>query len=704
MSRSKSISRVITSIKGQDWIASGLLFVFLGGSFYWAWAQFNAEVHRERIERVRLMGQFAEEQVVTVVNENIDVLDNLRRRLEITDGSYFQFWEHDAERLLAQNPTFQVIEWIDSGMVVREVLPEKGNESALGLDIGALDYRRKGWLKSTRSGRINFTPWLKLTQGGEAFLVDAPVYVNDRLWGTLTAGMDFTKHVNNIFDERIGYHFHLHDHKDLLFYCSDPLKCRPIEVDKSLVYTASLPVIDNVNWEMQLFPTELFFDQGAEDSNLIGLVLSLGLSLTMAVLLFFLINYSRDRKLVRKANEELTELNRFLSLERQRAEKASAAKTEFLANMSHEIRTPLNGILGLISILRNEGDLSNEQKRNLQLMETSSKNLHGLLNNVLEIERIESGSIDLNMEVFSPEDRLKALIEMFDRDFRDSGIEFKYDFGATGNRAVRGDAVKFIQVITNLLRNAFKFTEHGFVKVTYEERLQATRLVVKIKVQDSGIGIPKEDLEHIFDRFSQMEPVYNKKHEGSGLGLTISKHLVDLMQGSIHVTSEMGVGSTFEVEIPFERVMDRHEEEELDVSETDFSDLELLIVEDNELNRLVMQKMLVHYGLYFECAENGLEAVDKVRSKQYDLILMDLHMPEMDGFNATKKIRDMGIKTPIIAVSANVTAEAIKAANDAGMEDYISKPFSRSQLEELLLHYWKQSRIKAAKKIETNGD
>ncbi len=700
MSSTTRKETTVSTTRKRDWIASFALFLLLASSFYWAWSQFNKEVHKQRIERVKLIGEFAEEKVVTVVNENINILDNLRRRIEATEGYYFQFWDHDAELILDQNPTFHLIEWIDSSMIVQKVVPYEGNESSLELNIGELDYRGDAWKNSVQTRKINFTPWLRLVQGGEFFLVDAPVFIDEVFWGTLTAGMDFTRHVNEIFDERIGYHFHLHDHQGLLFYCSDTIKCKPIEVDESLVYNAQLPVIEGVNWRMELFPTEEFFDQGAERSNLIGLLLSLFLSLTLAVVLFFLINYSRDRVLVRKANQELTEANRYLNVERERAERASHAKTEFLANMSHEIRTPLNGIMGLISILRKDDELSPEQAKNAELIDESSKYLHGLLNNVLEIERIESGSLDVNEEVFVPTDRLKAVARVFQQNLNTDRVSFTQEWYAHSGQTVRGDAVKFIQVVNNLLRNAFKFTSRGSIRLVYNETDAGHAVIVNVKIIDTGIGIPSDNLERIFNRFAQLEPVYRKRYEGSGLGLSISKHLVELMGGTISVSSQENEGSTFEIEIPFEKANHSNGDVSEEGEEIEIIDKRILLVEDNELNQLVMQKLLSGYQLEVDIVDNGSKALDQVKKQRYDLILMDLHMPVMDGFEATRKIREMEIKTPIIAVSANATSEAIKAAYDAGIQQYVTKPVSKSGIEEILIQYCAEKKTNQKKEIE----
>lgn len=675
----------------KDLVYSIGLFVIISLAFIWAWRTYKADVQHERQERIQLMGQFSEEKVISVVNENIEVLKNLKKRIEFSDGYYFNYWEEDANLLLNQNSTFQFVEWIDSNMIIRKAVPREGNEAVFGYDISTLDYRNEDWIGNTLKNKVNFTPWLDLIQGGQAFLIDAPVFVEGKLWGSITAGMDFTEHVNDIFDERIGYHFHLFDHEEQLFYCSSPERCKPIDVDKSLIYSSEIGVLGDVTWKLQLFPTEDFFDQSAELSNNIGLFISIILSMALAVTLFLLLKYNRERKNVKQSNEQLTQLNEHLKLERERAEKASRAKTEFLASVSHEIRTPLNAIIGLISGLRHDADLNPEQDKTLKLVESSSEMLHGLLNNVLEVERIEAGVLQLNNEVFSPIERLQSIIDIVSQGNQKERVSVSADFQNLEDLWVYGDPVKFLQIITNLLRNALKFTDEGRVELEASATMDRENVSMKIVVSDTGIGIPEDKLDQIFDRFTYSENVYNKRYAGTGLGLSICKDLTDLMGGEISVESKSGQGSAFTVLLPFEKRENQRETEEIKAKEQQQSEIDrqVLVVEDNELNTMVLRKLLERMGVENEHAANGEEAVEMAKTMKFDLILMDLHMPVMDGFEASRKIRSLGIEIPIVAVSANATLDAIKDAKAAGMQDYISKPYSKDRIEEITSKYLK---------------
>ncbi|MDP4845321.1 MAG: response regulator, partial [Salibacteraceae bacterium] len=245
------------------------------------------------------------------------------------------------------------------------------------------------------------------------------------------------------------------------------------------------------------------------------------------------------------------------------------------------------------------------------------------------------------------------------------------------------------QIISNLIRNAFKFTKEGGVTVFYDEIDQKEgTTILKITVSDTGIGIPEDRLNEVFERFTQVESGYTKNFEGSGLGLSIAKSLVSMQGGTISVKSIVGEGTAFSIQIPM--LVSSQSEISKKVTEIDvgkFKGKKLLIVEDNTLNVMVLQKMLSTFGFEYETAQNGSIAVDKVLAQSFDLILMDIHMPVMDGIEASKKIHEAGIETPIIGLSANVTRETMIEALDAGMKAYLTKPFSKNQILEVFSLY-----------------
>lgn len=417
----------------------------------------------------------------------------------------------------------------------------------------------------------------------------------------------------------------------------------------------------------------------------LGLVLGMMLALMMAITLFLLLRSSRERQRISQINDRLQLLNEDLTNEKARAEKASVAKSEFLSNMSHEIRTPLNAILGLIDILKKQfKDEGREVTKYLDMMSFSSKNLLGLLNDVLEIDRIESGMVELNEKEFLPAKELKMLIDLYGPSFKEKGVYLKLDLQEDQQSVALGDVLKYNQVLTNLLRNAFKFTQKGGVSVRYKEQQIGDRLKIFIEIEDTGIGIPQDKLIHIFERFSQVETGYTRKYEGTGLGLAISKMLVDNLGGSITVESTEGMGTVFKVNFSFYKVQDRPKEEVATSGKPGFEGAKILIAEDNPMNVLVISKLLEEFGISTEVAKNGKEAVEMAQAGVFDLIFMDVHMPEMDGLEATRILKGKGVKIPIVALSANITKAAREEADESGIEEYVTKPFTREAILRVL--------------------
>lgn len=666
-------------------IAVGLL---LSAVVIYAWQGYVSEIREARHNKTNLTGQFVTDQFRNVIEANIQQLGNLKERIEFTDGEYLNYWEFDAKRIIRQNPSFKFVEWIDSNMVIRKIEPIEGNEPAIGLDISNVPYRRDQWIQSILDSSINITEWALLTQGGHAFLVDAPVYFDGKFQGTITAGMDFSVHFDQVMAGRDEYYLSLYDNKERLFYSrGDSANSGVCEH----AYSAEIPVGQkrNLNWRLSLFPTDEFASATWWYPEDVGLVLGLMVTFMMAVTLYLMLRFSREKNRVSISNTELQRLNNDLETAKRKAEKASDAKTEFLSNMSHEIRTPLNAILGLIDILqRITGKEEEEILKYLSMMKFSSRNLLGLLNDVLEINKIESGKVELVEREFNPLRELRLLVQLYEPSFKDKGLDVKLDVGPSANRLVMGDSLKFNQVLTNLIRNSFKFTQRGGLEVKYREQLRDGKLDVFIVIEDTGIGIPEGELEHIFERFAQVETGYTRKYEGTGLGLSISKMLIDAMGGDISVESTENVGSTFKLHFVFTlSESDTQANNGSNGADAHYAGSKVLIAEDNPLNVLVLSKLLEEFGISADVAGNGMEAVNMVNKESYDLVFMDVHMPEMDGVEATRRLRDTNNTVPIVALSANITQKVRKEAREAGMQEYLTKPFTREAILGILSRF-----------------
>lgn len=651
------------------------------------WQLHSQEIYEARVNKLEVTGHFISEQFKQVVQDNTELLNNLKSRIELTNGNYLQYWVQDAQMMISQNPSFQFVEWIDSNMVIQEIEPIEGNEAALGLDISNVPYRRDAWIASSLDSSTNVTNWAKLTQGGNSFLVDAPVFYNGTFQGTITAGMVFNKHFDDVMAGRDEYSLALYDNEGTLFYSigDTAFYYRSDE----FVFETKVPVeLGSLQqWRLKLKPTSTFFalDSWYEDN--LGLALGLAIALMMGVTLFLLLQSSREKRRISLVNIELKELNNALNKEKKKAEQASLAKSEFLSNMSHEIRTPLNAILGFIDIL-NRQKVGEDAEKYLSMMTFSSKNLLGLVNDVLEIDRIESGKVELVDREFYPLEEVRLLLDLYANSFEEKGLGLNLKSEVNEATEVLGDSLKFNQILTNLLRNSFKFTQKGGVEVEYVEKVRDGKLSVQIVLSDTGIGIPEESLERIFDRFSQVETGYTRKYDGTGLGLAITKKLIDAMGGEVSVSSKVNQGSAFKVSFLFKLSNPKEKyksKEEADI--VDYGGKEVLIAEDNPMNVLVLSKLLEQFGIMANVASNGLEALQKLEKKNYDLIFMDIHMPEMDGIEATQKLRHKNLKMPVIALSANITKKSKDEALSSGMQDYITKPFTRDAILDLLSRY-----------------
>ena len=374
-----------------------------------------------------------------------------------------------------------------------------------------------------------------------------------------------------------------------------------------------------------------------------------------------------------------------LNTAKELAESANRAKSQFLANMSHEMRTPLNGILGIGEILLID-PLPPQKQSLMKTLYASGESLLRLVNDILDISKIQAGELSTHSEDFDLEALLSECLSLYERSSRNSDLTFALDYPSDAPRSVRGDSGRVGQILRNLVSNAIKFTSSGSLTIIVHK--PSADMIWRIDVVDTGIGIAADKLEHVFGVFSQVDGSMTRQYGGAGLGLSISRNLAELLGGTLTVTSEIDVGSTFTLRVPLklaEGVTTDASQEQLTIS---IDRYHILLVEDNEANQVVGTVMLEDLGHTVVVAESGETALDVLDAEKFNLILMDCQMPGMDGFEATRIIRQHEQQTegstPIIAVTANAMAEDRQICLDAGMDDYLSKPYTSMQLKEVV--------------------
>ena len=406
---------------------------------------------------------------------------------------------------------------------------------------------------------------------------------------------------------------------------------------------------------------------------------------------------ARDVTDQKRISEELKEAKVIAELatilaedEKAKAESALQSKQQFLANMSHEIRTPMNAILGFTKIIL-KTDLKPKQKEYLDAIKTSSDGLIVLINDILDLAKVDAGKMTFEQTPFKMESSITTMFQVFDIKIQEKNLELVKEYDKKIPEVLLGDAMRLHQILLNLLSNALKFTEKGkitvAVRLVNEDKEKAT---IEFAITDTGTGILEDKLESIFENFQQATSSTSRIFGGTGLGLAICKQLVEKQGGTISVKSKIDEGSTFGFTLSFQKTNGESKKENVEVELVrEIKDIKILVVEDVKLNQLLMRTILDDFKFKYDIADNGKIAIEKMQTETYDIILMDLQMPEMNGFEATKYIRDtMNSKIPIIALTADVTTVDVEKCKAVGMNDYVSKPLDErilySKIIELL--------------------
>ena len=421
--------------------------------------------------------------------------------------------------------------------------------------------------------------------------------------------------------------------------------------------------------------------------------LNLGTSLIVFVLLSGAVIFWTIISTIKKQNLLIHKLN----ISEKNVREAARVKENFMANMSHEIRTPLNAILGFTNLLQ-RNKLGDDSQEFVQAIQKSGESLLNIINDILDLSKIEAGMMRIESMPFSIRGLVNSVITMFATKANEKKLKLFDNVDETIPDNLEGDAVRLTQILVNLIGNALKFTEKGSITINISNE-GITEDIVKtgIAITDTGIGIEKEKLQYIFERFQQAEDSVTRKYGGTGLGLSIVKDLVTLQKGNIEVTSTPGKGTTFYLTLNYKISPELTQKSSSGKIITGhyfaFQNVSILVVEDNEINQNLIKHLFNNWHLNFDLANNGKEAINKLKAGKYDLILMDIQMPAMDGYTATREIREnLKLDTPIIAMTAHAMAGEREKCLSYGMNEYISKPIREAQLHKLVDQFTKKNK------------
>ena len=441
-----------------------------------------------------------------------------------------------------------------------------------------------------------------------------------------------------------------------------------------------ITVLDQSRQQKSLQITNTIKKSGSE-AKISGAIMAILASILLVFAFWYILNLSTGQQRM------ISDLN----ISEKRLKEASSMKEQFMANMSHEIRTPMNAIIGFTNILKRT-DLDPEQRQYVQNIHSSGENLLALINDILDLSKIEAGMLQFEETNFSLRSITSSVGAMFTEKIKEKQLSYRGEIAADVPDILSGDAIRLTQILVNLLGNATKFTEAGEIslslKLVHASKKEAT---IEIKVADTGIGIAKEKQAKIFERFQQAETETTRRFGGTGLGLSIVKQLVELQKGTIDIKSETGRGSEFTVRLPYklpdeEKLLSAALATETQVAS--ISDIHVLIAEDNAMNQQLIKHLMKNWNIRFTLVNNGAEAVEALNEQEFSVVLMDIQMPEMDGYTATEVIRkELGSDIPIIAMTAHAMIGEKERCIQLGMNDYISKPLKETVLYNIIAQY-----------------
>ncbi len=587
-------------------------------------------------------------------------------RWSVSGARTEDLWNTDAKNYIHDFFSLRAIVWVDRNNLIKKIYPLSGYEKQIGLSIADSPEKERSLLHAAEKNETLISAPTQFQNGLLGILVYVPIKRNGEKDGFIIGGLP----LKNFFDfsfakENFDGYFISIEHKGSVVYTRSALDVgdlAPVSVHRNFY-------IGGHEYDIYLSPLKEDIESRIGRLPLFILISGLVISALLSALARFVLI----------ARIRLSYLRDAISA----AETANKSKSLFLANISHEIRTPLNGILATTELLETT-NLDSGQRKYVDIVHNSGQLLFNLLNDVLDLSKIEIHKLELHKMPFDLAKTITLSIELFSSSALQKNIDLSWDISPELPEWVLGDQHRFGQILTNMVGNAVKYTEKGYIHISASKD-QKIKDGILIEVRDTGIGIPESSISSIFDRFTQAHAL--SRIVGTGLGLAISKSLVEMMEGEIGVRSKEGEGSVFWFRVPLLSCQ-APEEGTRSVSAAQdavFKGCHILLAEDTEANRIIISDMLSYLGCSVETVSNGAEALEICQTKKYDLIFMDCNMPVMDGYEATRKIRDiLGKNIPIIAISAHAFSHDIKLCYDAGMNDYVQKPVKLEMLSQAI--------------------
>ena len=574
------------------------------------------------------------------------------------DDAYF---ESVASRLYGDDPAVKTIELAPNG-IIQNVYPFKENQKAIGMDMLTEHERKEAATLAKDTRKYTLEGPYDLKQGGKGALLYDPIYVNEEFWGFSILVIDWDAFLDEI---------HLSDLKkasyDFVIWKTDRSTKKKIVIAQSsknidsntLLIKCKLP---NNKWNFEIVPKQGWINTYVIRSLVIASVL-IDFLVTAAIAQFEI----RHRKDLEYASQ--------IEWQAKKAQEASAAKSRFLFSMSHDIRTPMNAIMGYTELMEKNIGNSEKEKDYLSKIHSSSKFLLDLINSILEMARIESGKETLNIKACNIFDVLDSLNSVFEKLAYEKGLEYQCTTKIQ-HPYIYCDPIKFEEILLNIVGNSVKYTKNGNISIHVEE-VESGQF--QCMIQDTGIGMSKAYLPHAFEDFSREKSGTQTSVKGTGLGLAIVKSLVELMHGTIEISSQVNQGTTTRIKFHFEIAKESELEKNQETNIIDLKGKHILLAEDNDLNAEIAMTLLSDYGMIVDHVSDGVACVKKVKENKYDLILMDIQMPNMDGYQATQIIREFS-DIPIVAMTANAFEEDKQKVLSIGMNGHIAKPIDMDKV------------------------